>query len=74
MEAATVQAWKPAEAQGEEPVPSWDWGFLPGWLPAMLSHRSSTQLGITQARRQRVLYITRSRTACTSGLVRAFPR
>lgn len=30
VEAATVQTWKPAEAQGEEPVPSWKWGFLPG--------------------------------------------
>lgn len=33
----------------------------------------SAQLAITQARRQRVFYITQSRIACVSELVRAFP-
>lgn len=31
---------RPAEAWGEEPVLTWNWSFLPGWLLAMLSYYS----------------------------------
>lgn len=46
---------RPAEAWGEEPVLSWNWGFLPGWLPAMLSYHSRHDFSITGQKPESVL-------------------
>lgn len=73
---------RPAEAWGEEPVLTWNWSFLPGWLLAMLSyysrHPASRHDFSIAGQKTECFTITQSRITSMSGLVRAmelsFPR